>query len=210
MVQLPLSEDHGHPQIGSAKTERSRHDPHDGVIAVVQDHRLAEDLRIAAEAVLPQAVAQDHHRLVGALFRIRIGATQHGIHTEHREKAGGGAGTGDPFGRTSTSEIVLHVVITTDVLEDLVLVPPVEIVGSRPGCAIVTLVHRLHEDLHQPAGVFVGQGVQEDAVDDGEDGAGGTDANGQSQHHDCGEAGTLEKCPRSVAKILNRGLCCSR
>ena len=57
-------------------------------------------------------------------------------------------------------------------------------------------------DDYESAAVAVGEGFEEDAVDDREEGGGGSDAEGEGEDGGEGEAGGLAELAKAVAYVL--------
>jgi hypothetical protein len=64
-----------------------------------------------------------------------------------------------------------------------------------------SLVHIQEVDLHDAVGVAVGVRVDEDGVDDGEDGGGGADAEGEREDGGEGECGAFAEFAEGVAEV---------
>ena len=76
----------------------------------------------------------------------------------------------------------------------------VELFGVHPRIAVLAgLVHE--GDLHHAVGAGVGKWVDEDGVDDAEDGAGGADAEGEGEDRGKGESRTPPQFAGGVAQI---------
>jgi hypothetical protein len=61
-------------------------------------------------------------------------------------------------------------------------------------------------DDDEAATVAVGEGLEEDAVDDAEKGGGGSDAEGEGEDGGEGEAGGLAELAKAVAQVLQDGM----
>ena len=91
-----------------------------------------------------------------------------------------------------------------DLLERAGLLPPVLEVRGRDAVARLRVHPIVLPDRHHPGGIAERQRPQQDRVDDREDGGVGADAEGERQHDDRGEAGTLPHQAQRVAKILEQ------
>src|SRR5688500_15669325 len=84
------------PEVGLAgKAESMRHDADDGVRKSVEANGPADDRRVAAEARLPESMADDRFLLGSEEVRMHREATAHGrLHAEHVEQVVGGLNRG--------------------------------------------------------------------------------------------------------------------
>src|SRR6185436_3939577 len=90
-------------------------------------------------------------------------------------------------------------------IEHVILFLPVEVIGGRDGEAAPTLGEVVLPGHHDPVGVGVRQGLQEDRVDDAEDRRVGADAKTQGQDGYGGEPRILDEQTESVAQVLPEG-----
>jgi len=74
-------------------------------------------------------------------------------------------------------------------------------VGSCVGEEVLEEANALPDD-DETAAVAIGEGFEEDAVDDREEGSGGSDAEGQSENGGEGEAGGLAELAEAVTQVL--------
>ena len=83
-----------------------RQDADDGMRDAVEGDGCAEDVGVAAEARLPESVAEnDYGMAFGTAFIGREGAAERGAHAEHREKIWGDAGHGKLNGFAGAGEV---------------------------------------------------------------------------------------------------------
>jgi hypothetical protein len=80
-----------HQGVGYAafpEAEPRRHDADDRVAIAAQPDRLTDHVRPAAEARLPQAVAENHlvDRATDAILVVGEGASDHRLHAQQRKK----------------------------------------------------------------------------------------------------------------------------
>ena len=78
-------------------------------------------------------------------------------------------------------------------------------VGADEGEDFLEEADALPDD-DELAAVGVGEGLEEDAVDDAEDGGGGADAQGQGEDRGEREAGRLPQLPERIEQILSQVL----
>ena len=91
-------------------------------------------------------------------------------------------------------------VVGRDVLKDAGLRLPVVEVGRRGGGAVA--FRRCEQELDDAVGVRIGERLEEDGVDDGEDGGVGSDAEGQGGDGCDGEARVLEEAAQGVFEVM--------
>ncbi len=82
------------------------------------------------------------------------------------------------------------------------LIPPVEEAdGGRDVRFLQRKARLVFVDGHQAGGILEGQGAQQHAVDDAEDGAVRADAQGEREHDDQREAGLVPEAAEGLAKV---------
>ena len=189
----------GNPQhVGTAERDDSfeawRRDAHNGVGRPIQVDGLADLFVVGTESPRPQAVTQDHFR-VAAEFLVSVGDKRTaaiGLYAEHVEEI-----SADQRG-IQLLRLGLAAPIQGDgegddrqAGENRVLVAVVLVVGKRSAGELEVGI-RIYgsgvagEHLRQARRLLDGQRVQEDGVDDGEDGGVCPDAQRQRQHgHEC-------------------------
>ena len=190
------------PQLDAARElEVGRHDADHREAAVVERHLLIEDAGVAAEAPLPERVAEHGDRLRARLvFVIGEEAAPQGIDAQRLEQLSRHHAAGQPLGLARARQVVALAAVDADVLEDLVLRPPVLVVRVSDG-HLINLRARLPQ-VDEPLGFGVGQRLEQHRIDDAEDGRRRADAERQRQHRDEGEAGVPEQHARAVAQVL--------
>jgi hypothetical protein len=171
------------------RTEAGGHHPDDRPRHPVDPQGPPEDLAVAAEAALPEFVAEDRHRLgAGELLRLGEAPSEDRRHPQERQHRGGDRGRVQPLGSLAAGQVDGPAVVDPQVLEDPVR-PPVEEIG---GVGVLELGNAEPRGgvphPHQPLRVGVGQRPQQDAVDDAEDRGVGADAEGQGEDREQGES----------------------
>jgi hypothetical protein len=190
---LPILLGHGQrpPQVGAAgKIELFRHYAHHVVHFAAEVHALAQHVAAAAEAPLPQPVAQNHHMMRPELvFLLGKRAAQRGLRVQHVEKVGGDAEGAQPL-RLAEAGIV-HVVVRAggNAGEGVIVVAVGLVIAGRDGKLGKSKLEIALADLHQLVSFVKVQRLQKHGINDGEDGAVGADAEGESQDGDEREAG---------------------
>jgi hypothetical protein len=173
---------------------------------IVQPDLAADDPGIGAEARLPDRMAEDHDaaRSLRSLLS-REGAPERRPCSQDREEVGRHLRRGHGFGLAAAGQVQARVLDERHLLEDVVLTLPVEIVGGRngegshprEGCR-----GRRMPDPHEPRGIGIRQRLEQDRVDDAEDGGVGADAESQDGNRGQGKSRALHEEPRSVPQIL--------
>ncbi len=176
-------------------------DAEDGIGLVAEGERGADDIRIAAELALPEAVADDDNfAAVGGIFLGREGAAKHDGGVEETKVGFGDVDAVDLL-RDCAGEIKSGTaeVVGGDVLKDTRLFSPeIEFGGGSAGpVAIRRDVHHLDHAI----GVGIGEGFEEDGVDDGEDGGVGSDAEGEGCDGGEGEGGVGDEDAEGIAEV---------
>ncbi len=130
-------------------------------------------------------------------------AAQHRMKPQQGEKAGGDLKCAELFRITTSGHRSRPPGIRGDNLKRVRLRLDVAQVGSGlPHHHFRPLgIHR--KDIHQARGVPDRQGTQQHRVDDAEDGGRGADAQRQSQHGHCSEAGRFAQASQTVAYVLD-------
>src|SRR6185503_14236382 len=111
------------PQIGRAvekAVEANRHDANDVVRLAVEQDLAPHDRRVAPEAALPEAVAEDDH-LVAAGVVLAGGerAAEPRLHAIHLEELGRGLRRDQPLGLADAGEVGVPVLADGKRIEDL-------------------------------------------------------------------------------------------
>ncbi len=197
--------------------------------AVTKADRLADDVRIAAVASLPQPMAQNRQRrqrrwssrsgrrrarrwwrrlrLRGAVGVGEVAARGH-RHAEHREDVGRGADRADLFrfaglsgdrGATRRGD-------AGHAVERLGALAEVADIGNREREVEHVARPQLGPHEHEARGIAVGQRPQQDAVDDAEDRRAGADAEGDRQNRDDSESRVFLERAQCVIEILQKGV----
>jgi hypothetical protein len=163
----------------------------DGILLAVESKLLADDVFVAAEAVLPEAIGEDGYVLLAKLAFLgeKIAAEQHRL-AEDVEKLRGAGGTLDLFGLSAAVQGERRAGPGGDGLEGGVLALPVEEIAGGDAVVVPGDVGPDHDDA---VGFVIGERGEEGGVDDAEDGGVGAYAEGQGEYGDRGEAGVFEE-----------------
>ncbi len=177
-----------------------------GARDAVEHEGLADDFRIGIELGDPGFVANhEDGRRAGFVVFCGGRAAEERRDSEGFESAGGDELAVEAFGAFFGGVENVGAGASGDAIEDVILRGVgAEFGGSDSGAGTAVSglvgVADLHDD--EAVGVRVGEGVEQDSVDDGEDGGGGADAEGESENGDGGEAGIFAQHAQSVTKIL--------
>ena len=177
---------------------------HDGEGRAVERQRLAHDVRVAAEASLPESVAEhdDRHGLV--VFFRQERTAHRGLSAEDREIVAAHHLHGNLLGLGAGAPVHLGEGEARHLREHLVLVAQILVVEVRErqiaGIALVG-----HEDRGQPIRFVHGNRLEQRRVHEAEDRGVGADAERQREHGDGREARALGQHAQAVAQILKHG-----
>src|SRR5262245_15539983 len=214
-ITLRRIESQGEPYVRRyfIELEAGLHDPDHGMTHAVKLDGLPEYPLIAAEAPLPQTVAQNYDPLAmrtlcfpGGLRHVlflREEATQRGPDSEHREEIGGDQMDVNLLSRSLAAERSRipwseHGHLFKDVI---VLLPFMENVG-RNSIALDAGLEIVPLDGNQPLRIAVRERSKRHGVDDAEDGAGRTNPQRQAQRDDGCKHGAAAQHPQAVSKIF--------
>ena len=190
-----------HDHVGSLRdrVEARGHDADDGVRHVVQAEGLSEHVGPRAEAAGPQAMAEDHHLL--APRRVLVGGERA---AERRRDAK----DVEPGGRRPQAGDALRLAITRQVVAGK-RAGRQRIDGRHPLAQVVEVTAGSPARTAPPGGVDrqhavrlrVGEGSEDDRMDDAENGRRGAEANRQRQDDAEGEAAMLAGLAQGHAHV---------
>jgi len=163
----------------------------DGEHLGIQGQRFSHGVRRASEAPLPQAVAQDHHRLGSLLFFLghKLAAPNR-FHAQRMQKVGGNCAAADVLRFVDAGEIKVPGLKCRHLRENVVQPSPVEVVGVGNGDVRLPWVCLTQH--HQPARIAERQRLEQHGVHHTKDCGIGPDAERQRNHRDRGEARRLD------------------
>ncbi len=171
----------GNPDIGfGIGKEGFSEDPDDGAGLVAERDAGAHNVGIAAELTLPESVANhDDMAAVRGVFLRCEGAAKLDWRAKEPEIGFGDVEAVDLLGNDAGKvEARTAKVVSGDVLKDAGLSSPgIEV--DRRGRIAVAVGIGVHEPDHA-VGLGIGEWLEQDSVDDGEDGGVGSDAEGES------------------------------
>src|SRR5580700_8665346 len=171
-------------RVGSGHTE-------DGIQFAAHAELSADDGGIAAEPFTPEFVVEDDYVIVAGLrvFRNEMPAEKHSRAVEEVEEAGGYAARLDLFGPIGGGDGEAIAGPAVDgVAEGSLLLPVDEVTGGSAVAVAAFVVGPEHDDA---VAIDVGEGREEDGVEEAEDGGGGADAQGQGEQGHRGESQAL-------------------
>jgi hypothetical protein len=158
------------------------------------------DRGVAAEAALPQLVADDRHGVASGQVLLRCEESPPGgADTEHREDLGARPRGGQAFGLAATGEVDGAEAESHHRLERAAFLAISQELGL--GEARLRLVLPAVPDLDDALRLRVGQRLQEDAVDQAEHGRVGADAQRQRQRRHGGESGAFDQATNCEAEV---------
>ena len=167
----------------------------------VEKDGAADDVWVGTELRPPEGVTENGHVLLAGLV-LALGevSAKGGAHPEDVEIVYGDLRPAQLDGFVDTGEGDGAAGSGGHELEDGILLLPVEIVEG--GDAVPASSGRLFENLHDAVGVGVGQGLEQGAIDEAEDGGGAADADSHGGDGDHGEGGRFEQGPEPISHIL--------
>ena len=201
---MVVADDHVQQRIGASGEERCRlKNPDHRYGLVIQGDLLADDTRVAAEAVGPSFVREHHdwRNSRPVIARIRHPA-------EHRRKAhdleviARDETDGDAHGTFAALVRQSPIRIFRDSGQRFGTIAQIAHFGNGEGdVGARRSIHRVSQ-VDQPISVAVRQRLEEHAADHAEDGRVGADAERQSDHDDGGERGSV---PQRAKRVLHVG-----
>ena len=196
------------PQLdfGRRQLEPRWHDADDLHVHLAELNRPSDHVAIGTEALLPEAVADDHRASRGREVTRLERAADERSRTQELEEAWPDQPDMDPFGPRTARERTareFRPVIGSDLLERLALLLPVaEVqVGGPVGQVLADVLRPHHRDAFR---VVVRQIAKDDGAEHAEDRGIRPHAKGQRQDGDGGEARALEKGTQAILKILDQ------
>jgi hypothetical protein len=172
----------------------------------VEQHRPTDHRGVAAEAALPERVAQHHHLVAaGLVLALEECAAQQRSHAEHFEIPRRGPCRDEPLGLPHAGEVRVPLLTGGKRGEDAQALAYVAIRGRREGRFLRSLAVDV-VDGDQPVWREVRQRPQQHPVDDREERGVGADAEREGGDHDQGEAGVVQQPAERVAEVASHGL----
>ena len=191
------------PQLGPAReVEAGRHHTHDGEGIAVENERLADDLRVAAEAALPQAVAQQGDDV--PVLRFLLGqerAPQQRHPPQQGEEVRRDGGRVQPLGIARAGEGRAERRVGARVLQRLAAGPVVDVGGV--GVVEDRDAHLRHRppEGHDAIRLRERQRPQQHGVHDAEYGGVGPDPERERDERYRGEGRVLTQGPQPVTEV---------
>ena len=190
-------------EIEDRELESPRHHAHDRVRRAVEHHDAADNRWVAAEAALPQSVAeQDDTRRLGLSVARRQRTSGRGVDAEQRERLRRHLVSLNALGHAAAGEVRAPVLVRRDAFKRSHLPADIDRVGERQ-------VHRPlmprrvgPEDERHPRRVAVRERLQRQNVDDAEGGGVDADADSQRQYGGRGETGRTAQHAEAVGDVL--------
>ena len=156
--------------------EIRRHNANDFGIAAIESNLLIQDTWVATEAALPQRKAQ-HGDTRGAfwieLLRFGEGAADEGRSAECVKQAGSRSSAANTLGLAVSGQIEIgNNACDGEIGENLLALPPVEVVGSSCRGFRNDGVRQAGGEGNEAARVRIGKVTDENAIGDGKDAGG--------------------------------------
>ena len=185
--------------------EGGGHDAHDFVLTGVEFDGLPDGIGVAGVAGGPQAVTEDDDVVfTGLVFAGGPGAPDLGRDAEEVEEIGGGGEGERMLGAAFGGEVdVVGPIEEGHVLEGGVLGLPIEEVGAGEGVFAGRGFGFVEAD--ELLRMAVGEGPEEDCVDDAEDGGIGADSDGQRDGGNESESPGVPQVAEAVLEVEQEG-----
>src|SRR5208282_5591544 len=173
----------------------------DGIAVVVERHLASDNRRVAAKAPPPKSVADDRYframkHIVGSLHV----SSERRRHAKRSEVAGADLLSIDTFRLIRSSEGRLPWLHYSDCVKRAT--PLRQFAISVEGLGDAGAVFRGIPDHHDPAGMRIGQRLEQDRVHRAENRRAGSDAETENHDRRAGEARVPAQLPERVAKIV--------
>ena len=195
----------GDPHVGVPPTETRWHDADEGAGRAVEDECFIQDGGIGDEFGDPGFVSKDEHgRSTGFVIGGLHDATKKRGHSEKFKSAGSDVTAFEELRACAGTVEDIGLVVGDDAIEDVILGDVVEEFGADEATAATgaVLFGVVDLDGHEPLGVRIGEGLDEDIFEDAEDGGGGADAEGKRKDGDEGEPGGFAKVAEGVTEVV--------
>src|SRR5262245_9820842 len=208
VLQLLRSERRGRSKLRPAELKAGRHNPDHGVGLAVQRDRLIENVRIAAEAALPESITEHHDPVVTRLIVVlNKRSSVKRVDTKHGKEPRCHSRSREPLGFGAAAVVVGRAPDRCDFFEYLVLVTPVDEVRRRhrelrPAFLEVVLAHD-----NQPIRIRERQRAKQNRIDGAEHRAVRSDAERQSCNCNQRETRKSEQHSDGISKVLKQ-VCC--
>ncbi len=200
-----------HPDLGVRGGEREalRHHADHGHRRGIDRDPLADDLPVAAERALPQAVAEhDRARVARAILLAREQAAHGRLHADGLQQRPDDVGGRHAHRHGSAGDRRPALGPGADRLERLGLLAQLDVLGRRDREALVA--HPAAEELavqaDQPVRLRVGQRLQDHRVDDRKNHRVGADRDAERHDRDQRQGRILEHHPQREADVLQQGV----
>ena len=201
------SEGHGNPYSGEAGlVHRRAHDADDSVGVAVEVDGFADGSGIVGVMSLPEFVAEDDLAVLAWVVFVRAeDAAVDGFDSEGREEVCADGAGGDGFGFACAGDVKACSGVDGHLVEEAGLLLPVEEVGGGDGegrHAGKAGLGRRVPYLHDAVGVAIGKGLEENFVNDAEDGGVCPDAQGHDEGRGQSKARVFYEKSKRVSKVL--------
>ena len=193
------------PQLieGAVEGASRRQDADDGMGHVVEENRPVQNRRVGAELIHPQHMAEDGHLVLAGLILVgEKGSAERGLDAEDVEVVRRDARAAQLDRVAHARERGAAAGLGRHEVEHGVVLLPVEKV--QRGDAVALAARRLLEHAHDAVGVRVGERLQQQSVDEAEDGGVGADAERERQQRHDGESRTPRQGSHRISHVLQQ------
>src|SRR5262245_39640797 len=187
------------------ETESRRHYPDDRAPLLVDSDELAYDVRLAAEAALPQVVADDSHFIPARPFFFHgENSPEQRLRSQQGEEIGRHLNASHSLRITPFGEIGVAWSDCCDLLERWRLSSPFGQIDRRRGEFVKAQVERrvVRPQHHDPVRLVKGERLEQYRVDDAEDRCVRADTERQGEDGDQGEAGSRQQHSQAITQVL--------
>ncbi len=163
----------GNPEFGLAigELEARRHHAIDGIGRPAHQDGAANEVRVAAEPPLPEAVTEHHHLAIGVFLFGLEGAAEQWLRAEQRKKIGGDRLARDFLGRSAAGQVFgVAPGVGGHAGEDLRAAAPIEESGGRHAIAGHSEGGKILPEHGQTARIGVRKRADHDLIDGAENG----------------------------------------
>jgi hypothetical protein len=204
-IELPLRQGERGPDLGRLLRigEARRQHAHDLIALAAELDGLAEHGPRGAEAVVPEAVAEQGHLVPsGDLLLGEEGAAERRVHAEQREEAGRALRHVDHLGAVGAGAVENRRKVGRQPLHRLAPLPELAEVAEREAAGRHLPLGILALDQDQARGIGIGKRLEHQSVRDAEDRGAGADSESQGEDAGEGETGAMKQRANGKPEVV--------
>src|SRR6185369_368526 len=197
-------DDERDPQLSRHRElESRRHNPDHRITVTIQLDCLIDYRSIAAELLLPESIAQQHHLIFpGLLFFRYKSPPERRADSQHGHQVSADACSRDSLWLTSPGEIESRQLQRRHFLKRRLLVLPVLEVWNGDRRFIQTLPEITFRKSHEPIGIFVRKRLQDYGIEDTEDRQIAADTERRGKYDSERKSRVLSQNASGIAQVL--------